>query len=189
MHKLLKALAMPREVDKLGTISLPSVLAQLHDLSLLAPPPPPPPLPPVPLRQRPSPRSVLKQGWAVLKQGWALGWALLSPRGHRPQGWRGRQARRSTWRRSSRGWRGCVRAREGLEREPGARAGGAVVVVHGVAWHGVHNRCALWRAHAIGVPCGGRMQSVCPVEGACNRFALWRAHAIGLPCGGRMAAT
>eukprot|EP00900_Chrysochromulina_parva_P022962 jgi/Chrpa1/529/Chrysochromulina_OHIO_Genome00013375-RA len=40
MHKLLKALAMPREVDKLGTISLPSVLAQLHDLSLLAPPSP-----------------------------------------------------------------------------------------------------------------------------------------------------
>ena len=40
MQKLLKALAMPREVDKLVTINLPSVLAQLHDLSLLAPPSP-----------------------------------------------------------------------------------------------------------------------------------------------------
>jgi hypothetical protein len=30
---------------------------------------------------------------------------------------------------------------------------------------GACNRFALWRAHAIGLPCGGRMQSVCPVEG------------------------
>lgn len=56
-------------------------------------------------------------------------------------------------------------------RERGAFSAGARAARWAwcMAWHGM--------ACTIGVcPVERRMQSVCPVEGACNRFALWRAH-------------